>query len=390
MSERPIVIVGAGPAGLIAAWKLAKNGFKVCVYEQNKTAARKFLVAGHGGFNLTHNEDIATFVEKYDKPEIQEIVRYFDNQATISWLDSLGIPTYVGSSGKIFPKKGIKPIQVLQAILEALSKLEVTILYGYRMVSFNEQKVFMLHQEVVCEVPYQRLILATGGASWSKTGSDGQWVGAFADQKILVNPFQAANSGLETVLDFSSLAGKVLKNVTLRFEQIIKTGEVVITSYGLEGAPVYFMNRFIRNHPFPLYLYVDLKPSLSLDDIHQLLQKNGKISQTLKQVIKLSETGLSLTKLLPKETYTDAAKLADAIKNYPMQISSFRPIEEVISTAGGVAFEELSASLALRKFPDVYCIGEMLDWEAPTGGYLLQACFSAGMWVADQLIKEAK
>ncbi|MGH2623818.1 MAG: FAD-dependent oxidoreductase, partial [Sphingobacterium sp.] len=119
MSDRPMVVVGAGPAGLMTAWRLAKNGCKVAIYEQNKTAARKFLVAGHGGFNLTHGEDIASFVEKYDKSEIQEIVRYFDNQALITWLDDLGVPTYVGSSGKIFPKRGIKPIQVLQAILKA-------------------------------------------------------------------------------------------------------------------------------------------------------------------------------------------------------------------------------------------------------------------------------
>src|SRR5690606_30986917 len=201
----------------------------------------------------------------------------------------------------------------------ALDDLGVSIHYGYRMVGFKEQKVSFLYQDNLSEVDYHKLILGTGGASWSKTGSDGEWTKAFQGNDVLINPFQAANSGLESVLDFSALAGKVLKNVTLRYENIIKTGEVVITSYGIEGAPVYFMNRYIRDHTFPLYLYIDLKPSLSLQDIGLLLGKNGKISRTLKNGIKLSDTALSLTKLLPRDIYTDSSKLSYAIKNFPIQ-----------------------------------------------------------------------
>jgi len=386
MSPLPIVIIGAGPAGLIAACKLAKKGIKVHVFEQNKTAARKFLVAGHGGFNLTHNEDITAFVEKYDRSEIQTIVQYFDNQSTRMWFSSLGIATYIGSSEKIFPEKGIKPIQVLQAILKELTLLGVTIHYDHRMVDFNQQKVIMLRQENLLEVEYQKLILGLGGASWSVTGSNGEWEDLFHAKGIHVNPLQAANSGLNSLIDYSSLAGNVLKNVTLRFADIIKTGEVIFTSYGIEGAPVYYMNRFIRKQSFPLDLYIDLKPSLSELHIQKALQITGQISDTLKNKIKLSQTALRLIKFLDKETYKDPLKLAHAIKNFTIPVSSFRPIDEVISTAGGVSFQELSDSLALKKYPNVYCVGEMLDWEAPTGGYLLQACFSCGVWVADHIL----
>lgn len=390
MSPLPIVIIGAGPAGLIAACKLAKNGVKVHIFEQNKTAARKFLVAGHGGFNLTHNEDITAFVEKYDSSEIQKIVQYFDNRSTRAWFNSLGIATYIGSSEKIFPEKGIKPIQVLQAILKELTLLGVIIHYDHRMVDFNQQKVIMLHQGNLLEVEYHKLILGVGGASWSVTGSNGEWEDLFRARGIQVNPLQAANSGLNSLIDYSFLAGKVLKNVTLRFADIIKTGEVIFTSYGIEGAPVYYMNRFMREQSFPLDLYIDLKPSHSELYIQKVLQIKGQISDSLKNKIKLSQTALSLIKFLDKETYTDPSKLAHAIKNFPIQVSSFRPIDEVISTAGGVSFQELSDSLALKKYPNVYCVGEMLDWEAPTGGYLLQACFSCGVWVADHIIEDNK
>lgn len=385
MSKPPVVIIGAGAAGLIAAQRLAMNGFDVHVYEQNKAAARKFLVAGHGGFNLTHSEDIDTFIQRYDKIEIQKIVQYFDNQATIAWLNTLGIPTFVGSSGKIFPAKGIKPIQVLQAILSRLADSGVKIHYAHRMIDFDEESVTLSYQGALLRIPYQKLILALGGGSWSKTGSDARWVDLFLEKDVQITALQPANSGFNTKRDFSSLAGQVLKNIHLKFAEHSKTGEIVFTSYGIEGARVYYLNRFIRMHSFPIILYLDLKPSYTEDTIEKELGNSANVTYVLKNRLNLSQTAIQLLKFLDKQTYTDPCKLARAIKNFPVEITSLRPIDEVISTAGGVSFEELSDSLALKKYPDIFCVGEMLDWEAPTGGYLLQACFSSGVWVADNI-----
>ncbi|GGH27961.1 NAD(FAD)-utilizing dehydrogenase [Sphingobacterium alkalisoli] len=385
MSKPPIVIIGAGAAGLIAAQQLALNGFEVHIYEQNKAAARKFLVAGHGGLNLTHSEDIDTFIKRYDHIEIQKIVRYFDNKATIAWFDDLGIATFIGSSGKIFPAKGIKPIQVLQAILAKLTDIGVKIIYGYRMIDFDGESVSLDCQGKSIRIPYQKLILGLGGGSWAKTGSDGKWVDLFQAKGIQISTLQPANSGFNTNIDFSPLAGKVLKNIQLKFEGLHKTGEIVFTTYGIEGAPVYYLNHLVRQISFPITLFLDIKPTYTLVAIEKELSYNGNISSILRNKLKLSQTAIQLLKFLDKETYTNPSKLAYAIKNLPIEVSSFRPIDEVISTSGGVSFKELSDSLALKKYPDIFCIGEMLDWEAPTGGYLLQACFSSGVWVADNI-----
>ncbi|RZF62624.1 BaiN/RdsA family NAD(P)/FAD-dependent oxidoreductase [Sphingobacterium corticibacterium] len=385
MSKPPIVIVGAGPAGLIAAQQLAIKGFNVYIYEQNKAAARKFLVAGHGGFNLTHNEDIDTFIENYDKVEIQRIVKHFNNKATIDWLGKLGVPTFIGSSGKIFPAKGIKPIQVLRAILTKLADAGVKIHYGYRMVDFDKGEVTFVYHEERIRIPYHKLILGLGGGSWSITGSDAKWVDLLKAKGVQVNTLESANSGVNTKEEFSTLAGHVLKNIQLKFAEHKKWGEIVFTSYGIEGAPVYYLNRFLRQQPFPNQLFLDLKPTYTVASVERELENEGNITSILREKLKLSQTAIQLLKFLDKETYTNPSKLALAIKDFPIQITSFRPIDEVISTAGGVSFAELSNSLELLKYPHVFCIGEMLDWEAPTGGYLLQACFSSGVWVSDNI-----
>ena len=193
MREKQIVIIGAGPAGLMAAQTLAEKGFKVHVYEQNKAAARKFLVAGNGGFNLTHSEEIDNFIQKYDAPEIQNIVKNFDNQKVISWLSNIGITTYVGSSGKIFPTKNFKPIQVLKAWLERLEKLGVEIHYEHQFVDFDEHFVYFKNIDNDFKIKYSKLILAMGGGSWKKTGSDAKWIQILEEKGIQINPLESAN-----------------------------------------------------------------------------------------------------------------------------------------------------------------------------------------------------
>lgn len=380
-----IIIIGAGPAGLMAAQILAEKGFKVHVYEQNKAAARKFLVAGNGGFNLTHSEEIENFVQKYDAAEIQDIVRQFDNQKVISWLADLGITTYVGSSGKIFPTKNFKPIQVLNAWLNTLESLGVVIHYGQRFVNFDDSFVYFYGIDNEIKVRYSKLILAMGGGSWKKTGSDAKWIDVLAQKNIQITPLQPANSGYSTDPKLHHLEGQYLKNIEVSFGENRRVGEIVFTKYGIEGSPVYYLNRFTRKHHFPLTVHLDLKPNLTETEILKELQGPDNNTSVLKKKLKLSATAINLLKTLDKGSYTSPDILAGRIKQFPIEVLSFRPLDEVISTSGGVSFSALNSKLELIGFPNVYCAGEMIDWEAPTGGYLLQACFSTGFWVGNSI-----
>ncbi|QOW10465.1 TIGR03862 family flavoprotein [Kaistella flava (ex Peng et al. 2021)] len=385
MNGNQIIIIGAGPAGLMAAQQLALKGFKVQVYEQNKAAARKFLVAGNGGFNLTHSEELESFVKKYEAKEIQEIVKNFDNQKVIQWLSDLGVTTYVGSSGKIFPTKNFKPIQVLKAWLDELEKLGVTIHYDHTFMDFDDSSVYLKSNDQDISIKYSELILAMGGGSWKKTGSDAKWVETLSQKNIEITPLESANSGYNTNIKFHQLQGQYLKNIKVSFEDQHKIGEVVFTKYGIEGSPIYYLNRFTRKHDFPVTINIDLKPNLRESEILEQLKGTAKISSVLKRNLKLSTTAINLLKTLDKESYLDIKNLAKTIKKFPIEVLSFRPIDEVISTSGGVAFSALNPNLQLKNFPNVYCAGEMIDWEAPTGGYLLQACFSTGFWVANTI-----
>lgn len=385
MTENQVVIIGAGPAGLMAAQILAEKGFKVQIFEQNKAAGRKFLVAGNGGFNLTHSEELESFIEKYDALEIRDIVKSFDNKKVVDWLSDLGITTYVGSSGKIFPTKNFKPIQVLKTWLDRLEKLGVIIHYEHTFMDFDENSVSIKNKEKEINVEYSKLILAIGGGSWKKTGSDAKWIEILKSKNIEITPLESANSGYDTDSKFHQLQGQYLKNIKVSFERNEKIGEVVFTKYGIEGSPIYYLNRFTRKHYFPLTLYIDLKPNLSETEIFEKLNGTEKISQVLKRKLKLSTTALNLLKTLDKESYTNIEILSKLIKKFPIEVLSFRPIDEVISTSGGVSFSALNQKLELKDFPNVFCAGEMIDWEAPTGGYLLQACFSTGNWVANQI-----
>lgn len=369
----------------MAAEVLAEKGFSVEVYEQNKAAARKFLVAGNGGFNLTHNEDIETFIQKYDEPEIQNIVIDFDNKKVIDWLSDLGITTYVGSSGKIFPTKNFKPIQVLKAWLDRLEQLGVEIHYEHRFIDFDENSVTLQNKEGEIKIEYSKLILAMGGGSWKKTGSDAKWIEILKSKNIEITPLESANSGYNTDSKFHQLQGLYLKNIKVSFENNDKNGEVVFTKYGIEGSSIYYLNRFTRRHNFPLTIYIDLKPNISESEIFNELNGTDRISQVLKRKLKLSTTALNLLKTLDKESYINIENLSKKIKKFPIEVLSYRPIDEVISTSGGVSFSSLNQKLELRDFPNVFCAGEMLDWEAPTGGYLLQACFSTGFFVANEI-----
>lgn len=194
---------------------------------------------------------------------------------------------------------------------------------------------------------------------------------------------QSANSGYNTAEIFHQLQGQYLKNIEVSFQEIHKTGEIVFTKYGVEGSPIYYLNRFTRKHEFPLTIHLDLKPNLSEAEILEAFNGTEKISQILKRKLKLSTTAINLVKTLDKESYLDIENLAKTIKYFPVEVLSFRPIDEVISSSGGVSFSALNKNLELKNFSNIFCAGEMIDWEAPTGGYLLQACFSTGFFVGN-------
>lgn len=385
MDKNPIIIIGAGPAGLMAAQVLATTGHDVHVYEQNKAAARKFLVAGDGGFNLTHSEPYDSFVGKYTTNQLRPIIQGFDNNSTREWLADIGIPTYIGSSGKVFPERQVKPIHVLQAWLKRLEELDVKIFYQHRFVDFDDKQVYLDVKGESVVVRYKKLVLGLGGGSWRKTGSDACWISLMQAKRIEVKELEAANSGYNTAESWPDLEGQVLKNISVRYNDSVRLGEIVFTKYGIEGSPLYYMNRFTREKEFPINLYLDLKPNISLETIISKLNRKGNIGALLKEGLNLSKTAVNLLRKVDKSVFTNRAALAAVIKNYPIAVVGLRPIDEVISTAGGVSFEELDENLALYKYPKVHCVGEMVDWEAPTGGYLLQACFSMGAWVGKAL-----
>jgi len=377
-----IHVIGAGPAGMMAAQQFALKGHPVIVYDHKSAAGRKFLVAGNGGFNLTHSEDIELFLTRYNSAAIQTMVREFTSQDTVHWLQSIGIPTYIGSSGKVFPEKGIKPIEVLQKWLGVLSKLNVQFKFGYRLTDFNLEKLIFTTKGQTVDVFYKRAVFAFGGKSWSITGSDGSWVSLFESKGIKIKLLEPSNSGLEMEIPFIHLAGKPLKNIRLFNENGEKNGELIFTDYGIEGSAVYFMNRYIRQNAFPQQLYLDLKPQLSLQQIQQALLST-KTGESLKNKLKLEWIKIALLKTLDKESYTNHDILAERIKKFPVSVKGFRPIDEVISSFGGLEWEGLDERLFLKKYPTIQCCGEMLDWDAPTGGYLLQACFASGYYAGN-------
>lgn len=374
------IIIGTGPASLMAATQGIKKGDEVLVFEKMKTAGRKFLVAGDGGFNLSHIGDFDEFVSQYSHSQMADIIRQFTNDDLVQFLKELGIETYVGSSGKIFPVKEIKPAMVLNTWLTYLKNQGVQFFYHSVLEDFDNDKVIIRLASGQETYVFDKLILGLGAASWSKTGSDAAWVPLFQSKKIEVKPFVPSNAGVNVNLPKEFLhqfQGNVFKNVVVSHNRISRKGEVVLTEYGIEGAPIYYLNPSIRRE-IQLPIYIDFKPTHSESEIQSTLIKSKNISEGLKK-LKLSSAFVSWCKhYLSKEEYNDLSLISRLTKQFPIHIHSFRPIDEAISCAGGVSWDELNEKLQLKKFPAVSVVGEMVDWEAPTGGYLLQGAFSMG------------
>jgi uncharacterized flavoprotein (TIGR03862 family) len=382
--KQSVAIIGGGASALMLAAQLDEVKFDVTIYEGNSALGRKFLVAGDGGFNLTHSEELDKFISRYTPSDFfKHIISTFTNNDLRDWLKKIGIETFIGSSKRVFPIEGIKPIDVLNAILNELKRKNVSIQTNHTWKGFNDG-----------EVKANITVFALGGASWKVTGSDGAWTKYFLEKGIEIVPFQASNCAYEVKWkpEFISVAeGKSLKNILLRCDVQEKKGELVITKFGLEGGAIYALSPHIRkqlNKQGKTIVYLDLKPSLTVEQIKDKFRARGNrtIKKLLIDRLSFDDAQIELLKtILSKEEFTDLAVLAAKLKALPIIITSAAPIDDAISTVGGISLNEIDTNFQLKKLPNTYCIGEMLDWDAPTGGYLLQGCFSMGYCLAQHL-----
>lgn len=391
--KKSIAIIGGGPSALLLAAFLNSKKFDVTIYEKKKSLGRKFLVAGKGGFNLSHAERMDDFIDRYT-PNVflRAVLLNFTNDDLRTWLEEIGIPTFVGTSNRIYPTKGIKPIEVLHKILAILKEKKVQIKTGDKWIGWSKNNHLIFDSGATVQADY--VVFALGGGSWKVTGSDGSWKDLFEDKEIKTNPFQASNCAFK--IDWSSdfilkNEGKPLKNISITCDEKSQKGEVVLTRFGLEGNAIYALSPQIQNQlqdQKEAQVFIDLKPSFSLQKIKDRIQnsKEKKISDTLRKVLKLSSTQTNFLKSqLTKDEFLDLNLLAQKIKKLPLAIIATAPIDEAISTTGGIDLDEINTFFELKKMENHFCIGEMLDWNAPTGGYLLQACFSMGWWLAKYL-----
>ncbi len=325
------------------------------------------------------------FISYYSHPQIANIIRQFTNVDLITWLNELGIETYIGSSGKIFPAKEIKPAMVLNTWLKYLKDQGVKFIFNATLDDFSSDEVLIKTKVGVEKHQFDHLILGLGAASWPKTGSDATWASLFKQKNIEVVPFQASNAGVNCALPTEFLQkfqGSVFKNVLVSHTGTHRKGEVVLTKYGIEGAPIYYLNPSIRMN-FSVPIFIDFKPDFSENELIEFLKNCKNTTEGLKK-LKLPIPFIYWCKsYLTKEEFISNEQIIKLIKSFPIQPISFRPLEEAISCCGGVSWDELDENLRLIKYPTISIAGEMIDWEAPTGGYLLQACFATGFVAAN-------
>jgi uncharacterized flavoprotein (TIGR03862 family) len=381
-----IAIIGGGPAGLRAAEVAAEAGADVTVFDAKPSVGRKFLVAGKGGMNLTHSESLERFATRYSAsiPREESWLKILEGFSPIDlreWATGLGAETFEAGSGRVY-LKNLKAATLLRAWVARLKTLGVQFKMKHRLVSLTPGSTFRITFSNESQAEADAVILATGGASWPQTGSDGQWTQALENLAISIQPLLPANCGWESDWgpDFLALAeGKPLKNVTVRAGNEQFRGEVLITRYGIEGGPLYALGRALRDMPEPA-LTIDLKPAHSHEQLVAKMESVRRhLSAEARQRWKLGDAAYAL---LARTEWTDVDSLAHEAKNCVIPLKGPRPIAEAISSAGGVCWSEIDASLMLKKLPGVFVAGEMIDWEAPTGGYLLQGCFATGSLAA--------
>lgn len=396
-SSAPLVaVIGGGPAGLMAAETVAGAGLSVALFDAMPSVGRKFLLAGVGGMNITHSEAAERFISRYREaaPWVAGWLEQLDAPALRQWIHDLGIDTFVGSSGRVFPTD-MKAAPLLRAWLKRLRDAGVQLHTRHRWLGWDEQQALMFdtpagHRRVQADA----VILALGGGSWARLGSDGRWVSLLREKGMDIRDLRPANCGLLCNWSqhlSSRFAGQPLKPVVARLstasgEQLERRGECIITEDGLEGSLVYALSAPLRElleRDGQATLQLDLAPDRSPAQLAELLTRPRK-GQTLSSILR-KRAGLDglkvalLHECLERGQLLDSAQLAAGIKALPIRLHGTRPLDEAISSAGGIARQALDDQLMLRRLPGVFCAGEMLDWEAPTGGYLLTACFASGL-----------
>ena len=385
-----IAIVGTGPAALMAALVLARQGHSIRLFEKKKGPGRKFLIAGSSGLNVTYDAPFEEFHKFYQGPE-DRFKAFFQMFPPASWLktiNDLGLETFKGTSRRYFVK-GMKASTLLRAWLRELEELGATVAYDHELVDFTRTKegrahlTFSNHNSITTDA----VCLALGGASWEKTETPLRWPRMFTTKGLSFREFQPSNVGYEVsgLPDFLAEAeGQPLKNVTLTTSKGTKRGDLVVTSYGLEGTPVYFVDTCGT-------ATLDLKPDLTAAQIVARLEsmkENRSPLRRVKKLMNLSPAALALVSAAaPKTALENISAMATILKNFPLNLNRPRPLTEAISSSGGLDWEELDESLQLRRYPGFYAMGEMLNWDAPTGGFLIQGCVSQGFFAAQALCR---
>ena len=390
-----IAIIGGGPAGLMAAEAALAGGAQVDLYDAMASVGRKFLLAGKGGLNLTHSDPPEVFLSRYGEraAKVAPWLNAFGPDALRAWTKELGVETFVGSSGRIFPAD-MKAAPLLRAWLRRLRQAGLTIHVRHRWCGWDAQKSLCFETpQGTQSVEADAVILALGGGSWPKLGSDGAWVPLLAGRDVPIAPLQPANCGFDvgwTEHFRSKFAGHPVKTVGVVAKSptgavMRRMGEFVITETGVEGGVIYAVAPYLRDEIQATgrgTLRLDLAPDRELPRlIKDLSQPRGKKTMATHLQRRAHIDGVKsglLRELVSKEDFADPTRLAAAIKSLQLTLAASRPLEEAISTAGGVEFKALDKRLMVRALPGLFCAGEMLDWEAPTGGYLLTACFASG------------
>ena len=384
MSVHSILIIGGGPAGLRAAEVARDAGAQVILCDGQRSVGRKFLLAGRGGLNLTHGEPVENFPVRYvDEPERwQDLLSEFGPDDLREWAAGLGVETYVGTSGRVFPR-GQKAAELLRAWLKRLRRSGVEFQVGARLVNLaliNEDwRAEFENGKGKSSLTASAIVLALGGVSRPETGSNGEWTTILTNRGVKMAPWVPANCGWEVEWPAELLKraeGLPLKNLSVRAGNESVSGELLITRDGLEGGAIYRLGRTLRSMKRPS-LEIDFKPQLSAETMQNRI-RDVRGTRNWFRALKLNVATVALLQTIPPNDYKDSDTLIQRLKNFQLPLRAPRPIAEAISSAGGVRWDELDQNLMLRKMPGVFVAGEMIDWEAPTGGYLLQGCFATG------------
>ena len=402
-SQPRIAVIGAGPAGLMAAEVLARGGAAVTVFDAMASAGRKFLMAGRGGLNLTHSELLPAFLTRYGKatPQLTAAIEAFPPRALREWSEALGQPTFVGSSGRVFPKV-MKASPLLRAWLRRLDGMGVQFKLRHRWIGWDEKgRLQFQTSNGPVAVDISATVLALGGASWPRLGSDAAWAEFLAAKGVTIAPLKPANCGFTVAwsdIFRDRFEGQPLKGIALSFGPRTVRGEAMITRTGIEGGAIYALSAELREAVLAAgqaTLQIALRPDLETSALVTRLsapKAKQSLSNWLRKAAQLSPVGIGLLQEAAKASEESLSSLspenlAERINAVPVELNGIAPIARAISTAGGISFDELDADFMLRRLPGVFASGEMLDWEAPTGGYLLQASFATGAAAASGALK---